>query len=264
MTKLVSLVLSGFALTVSVAPALADSIMFAQYIQTGSNPTLALTSTLVGKDASGADAYRVDITDTEQVSFTYLIGGTPFSGTPQTATLSLNATSIVGGACPTSSACSTAGDFFTESGFSGSFAITLNNAEFGMRNLLTGNFNLLSPGAKLTSTVGDTSGSLEATATSGNPNQLTFTSDFLNFDATIARDATFSLSSIFGLKQPNFSAIFTTFSDNRWPNNFSAIGSGSFSDSIVEVPEPSMFGLLASGLLGGLCLWQRKRKLLRR
>jgi hypothetical protein len=145
--------------------------------------------------------------------------------------------------------------------FSGSFAITLDNAVSGMSNLLSGTFTLLSPGAKLTSNVGGTSGALEATTTSGDPNQLTFTSDFLNFGATIARDATFSLSSIF----PVFSVKdFTTFSNNRFPNNFTAIGSGSFSDSIAQVPEPSMFGLLASGLLGGLCLWQRKRRLPRR
>jgi PEP-CTERM motif len=255
MTKLASLVLSGFALTVSVAPALANSIIFAQYNQTSASPTLALTSTLVPQnDPSLPATYQVDITDRELVSFSYNVGGTPFIG-PQDATLVLTATSFVSGACPTTSSCQSGG--FTESGFSGSFTFTLSQPQFGGRNLLSGTFDLLSPGAQLATTVGGTSGTLEATTTSSN---LTFTSDFLNFGATTARDATFSLSSIF----PRFSAISTTFGNNRFPNNFSAIGSGAFAETIVVVPEPSMFGLLASGLLGGLCLWQRKRRLLHR
>jgi PEP-CTERM motif len=254
MTKLASLVLSGFALTVSVAPALADSILFAKFDPTGNSPTLALKSTLVGPNA-----YRVDITDSQQVNFTYLIGGTPFTGATL-ATLVLNATSIVSGACPTVDFCQGTAPF-TESGFSGGFTITLAHAQFGGSNLLSGNFNLLSSaGAQLTSTVTGTSGALKATTTSGDPNQLMFTSDFLNFGATTARDATFSLSllSAFSVIEPS------TISNFRFPSDFTAIDSGAFAETIVVVPEPSMFGLLASGLLGGLCVWQRKRRLLHR
>jgi hypothetical protein len=265
MTKLASVVLSGLALVITVAPALADSIVFAAFKQSTSAQDFVLTSTLL---SSTSNTYSVNIAGSGQISFRYLIGGTPFSLDSTPATLSFTATSIVSGHCPSPTPnCLAVNAPFTEAGFSGSFAITLPVAEFGGSNLLSGTFNLLSPGAtgaQLTSAISSPSASLEA-------NQLVFTSDFLNFVNTVNRDATFSLSRLLSLVPTRnvpslpvlfgFGAITNNATDNRFPNNFTAMGSGLFAEALA--PEPSTFGLLA-GALVGLCLWQRRRRLSRR
>jgi hypothetical protein len=263
MIKLASIVLSGFAITVTVAPALADSMLFGEFTQSTPSQDFVLTSNLLNA-ATGASS--ITITGGGDISFDYLIGGTPFSLSATPAKLTFTATSIVTGHCVGFPNCLSSNAPFTELGYSGSFAITADTPISGLSNLLSGTFNLLAPGdalsgAQLTSAVDALTGSLEATTTSSHPNQVVFTSDFLKFAAnTLNRDATFNLSSL----TPMFSSTSNTNFDNRFPNSFTAMGSGSFSDALVEIPEPSTLGLLASALLGGLCLWQRKRRLLRR
>jgi hypothetical protein len=266
MIKFASIVIAGFTFSLTVAPALAESILFAGYNQTSATAGFGIVSTTT--TSNGSD-FNVTISGADQISFQYLIGGTPFGMSSLSATLSLTATSTVSGDCPSSptNCITSSGSSFTESGFQGNFAITLNTPFEGQSNLLSGTFNLLSPGdsvsgAQFGSTLGSSDGFLEATTTSSNPNQVVFTSDFLNFADTITRDATFNLSSLF----PLFSAITNTPTSTHFPSDFSAIGSGAFSSApppFEEVPEPSTFAPLASGLLG-LCLWQRKRRLLHR
>jgi hypothetical protein len=260
MTKLASIVFSGVALTVTEVPALASSTTFAGYVQTNNNQDFVLTST----NLSGSN-YSVNVTSSGQVSFNYMIGGTPFGGSAQLAALNLNVTSTFTGNCPTDANCATSGSTYTETGYSGSFSITLDTAFNGQSNLLSGTFNLLPSGnpnyllsgGALASSVGLGTGALEATSTSSNPNQIVFTSDFLNFADTITRDAKFSLLAL----TPMFSVQGNTGAHNGFPFNFSAMGFGAFSD--VEAPEPSMFALLACGLLA-FCVWGRKRRPLRR
>jgi hypothetical protein len=254
-SKLASIVLSGFALAVTVAPVLATPIIFAGYVPT-SGPAGALNFSLTSTALNGnLNTFRVDISDTEQVSFFYNVGGTGFGFGSQAATLTLNATSTASGNCPSGDGrCDTLGAIYTESGFAGSFSfISLSG-----HNLLSGTFDV-SPGAQFASATGALSGTLEATANSSNPNQLVFTSEFLNFADALDRDAKFSLAS--------FSQAFSLINNsaqglNLSPASFTAFASGNFSVD-TGVPEPTSFALLAGGLLV-LCLWQRKRRLLHR
>jgi hypothetical protein len=260
--KLAGIVLSGFALAVTVAPGQAASLVFASFTPTGLAQDFLLTSTPV---PDIANSFTVTITGDASIDFIYKMGSTPFGNATESAHLIFTATSIVSGHCPTPTPnCLAENAPFTESGFSGSFSIKLVDPYISpsggsFSNLLSGTFGLLSPG-QFTSTVGSSSAALEATGTSSNPNQVVFTSDFLAFANNINRDATFNFSQL----TPLFSLITSNGTDNRFPNNFTAIGSGAFADVIAaEAPEPSTFALLAGALLG-LGLWQRKRRLLRR
>jgi hypothetical protein len=256
MTKLASIVLSGFAILITVASALADPVGFASFTQT----TTALQSFVVSSTSSTvtiATTTPQGIPGGIPVSFSYTIGGTPFSMNAQNATLNLTATSSTPGMCNPAASCNTGPTFtelFTQSGYSGNFQITADTPFKGFSNLLSGTFTV---GAVLTAVVGGTGATLDATNTSAN---LVFTSDFLTFADTTARDVTFSLSSLTNLLQ-DLSGTGTT---NRFPT-FVAAGTGAFLSAPIPeaVPEPSTFGLLASALLG-LCLWQRKPRLWRR
>jgi hypothetical protein len=249
MIKLATILLPVFVFAVAVAPALANPTTFAGYTQTNNTPDFALTSTSLG-----GNNYMVTINSGGQVNFAYSIGGTPFGTSVQLATLNLTATSTFSGNCAVSdAACTTSGSSYTETGYSGSFSITATTPFMGLTNLLSGTFSV----GQLSSSIGASSGMMESTASSTNPNQVVFTSDFLNFANTVGRDATFSLASL----TPIFSVLGNTGLHNGFPAGFNAIGSAFFSD--MEAPEPSMFPLLASGLLG-LCLWQRKRRSLQR
>ena len=98
MIKFANLLKLGFAVTVTVMPALANSTTFAGYTQIDNTQDFALTSTSLG----GGD-YSVTIMDVGQVSFSYYIGGTPFGAASQLATLNLTATATFSGNCSSSS-----------------------------------------------------------------------------------------------------------------------------------------------------------------
>lgn len=114
-------------------------------------------------------------------------------------------------------------------------------------NLLTISFT----NAILTGSVGSTSGSLLASTPDS---VLLFTSDFLNFDNTIARDFALALSSITGggLGRANASESLRA---------FTADATGTFSSDpapLSGVPEPAALGLLGLGVVG--IALRRRRK----
>lgn len=114
-------------------------------------------------------------------------------------------------------------------------------------NLLTISFT----NAILTGSVGSTSGSLLASTPDS---VLIFTSDFLNFDDTIARDFALALSSITGggLGRANASESLRA---------FTADATGTFSSDpapLSSVPEPAALGLMGLGLVG-LALRRRRK-----
>lgn len=114
-------------------------------------------------------------------------------------------------------------------------------------NLLTISFT----NAILTGSVGGTSGSLLASTPDS---VMTFTSDFLNFDDSIALDFALALSSITGggLGRANAGESLRA---------FTADSTGTFSSDpapLSSVPEPAALGLLGLGVMG-LALRRRRQ-----
>ena len=230
--------LAGLFLTMSIVPAMAASVTFAQYVQSNgalqqwSVTTAGGTTTTVS--ASGA------------VSFTFSgVLGLPFAGA-RNATFTLNATSSQAGNCGV--ACGP-GDSFVQPGYSGTFSFI--DTLLGT-NLLSGTFAVTgSPsttGAQFSSAIGSSGGSFNASATAGNLNQLIMTSAYLNLAGQVQENASWSLSSLI----PNF-ATGTVTAGRAFPSAgpFNAAGSGTFSSDPgpTATPEPASMALIGGGLL---------------
>ena len=225
----------------SVGPAMATAVTFAQFIQQNGN-TQAWTISTSGTTTT--------VSASAPVMFSFSgVSGLPFAG-PENATFTLSATSTQIGSCGV--ACG-AGDSFSQFGYAGTFSFIDAGAAPGA-NLLSGTFAVTgSPsttGAQFSSNIGSGNGSFTASATAGNLNQLVLTSAYLAFLNETDEVASFSLSSLI----PNFSTGAVT-NGQAYPalGLFNAAGSGTFSSNpgpVPAVPEPPTFGLLAAGLLG--------------
>ena len=229
--------ISCLLLTISIAPAIAASLTFAQYVQAdGAQQQWSITTTagITTVQASGA------------VAFTFSgVPGLPFAGA-RNATFTLNATSSQPGNCGV--ACG-AGDSFVQPGYAGTFSFI--DTLLGT-NLLSGTFAVTgSPattGAQFSSSVGSSGGSFNASATAGNLNQLIMTSAYLNLAGQTQENASWGLSSL----TPNFSTGAVT-AGRAFPaaGPFSAAGSGTFSSNPgpIVTPEPDSMALIGGGLL---------------
>jgi len=221
----------------------AGAAQIAQYFQTSGVDqwSISTTGTTTSISASGS------------VLFLFDVGGTPFVG-PVASTFTLTATSSTLGNCATNCG---SGDAFTQAGYSGNFEFTDTATS---QDLLSGTFTVSSVGATLTSTIGGSGGTFEASATAANPNQLVLASAFLNFSGQSSEDATFSLSNL----TPAFS-ITEGPVDQGYPTSgttFSAAGSGTISSvpgPSTGSPEPATLTLIGGGLVGIGLLRRRKR-----
>ncbi|KAB7648920.1 PEPxxWA-CTERM sorting domain-containing protein [Polymorphobacter fuscus] len=153
----------------------------------------------------------------------------------------------------TNTPASTMGGFSIQIVPTGSFsftsrqAVTVGNVTYAAgSNLLTGTFSAGSIfGAS-------TSGSFSGNSDTG---VLTYTSDFLDFDATAARDFSMSMTSI-------TPSIFRT--TGRALRTFTGVAGGSFSSDpapiVNAVPEPQVWGMLVVGFgLVGVQVRRRAR-----
>jgi hypothetical protein len=183
----------------------------------------------------------------------------PFAG-PEAATFTLTATSTQPGNCGV--ACGP-GDSFVQPGYIGAFSF-IDAGTVPGANLLSGTFAVtVSPsttGAQFSSSMGGSGGSFNASATSGNLNQLMFTSDYLSFANQTKEDASWSLSSL----NPNFT-VGTVVLNQAFLGDlsFNAAGTGTFSSELgpmSDTPEPATLGLIGGGLFAVSYLIRRRTK----
>jgi hypothetical protein len=155
----------------------------------------------------------------------------------------------------TNSPALTSGGFKIQPLISGSFsilstsAITVNGTTYAAgANLLSGTFDQTT----IFGATNATSGSASSATTSGGT--ITYSSDFLKFDSTVAQDFSLSLTSI---ARPLSSA------DGRALRSFAAVSTGSFSTDpapvIPSVPEAATWAMFISGFgLMGASLRRRR------
>ncbi len=231
---------------VSVGPALANPVTFAQFLQQN-GATQAWSISTSGTTTT--------VSASAPVYFSFSgVSGLPFAG-PEAATFTLSATSTQIGSCGVN--CGN-GDSFDQFGYHGTFSFIDAGAAPGA-NLLSGTFAVTgtpsTTGAQFNSNIGSGSGGFDASAVVGNLNQLVFTSAYLAFVGETNEVASFSLSSL----TPDF-ATGTVTNGQAYPaaGPFLAAGTGTFSSNpgpVSAIPEPSTFALLGGALLGlGLLL----------
>lgn len=228
-------------IALSASPALAAPVTFAQVVQQN-GATQAWSISTSGTTTT--------VSASAPVSFTFSgVSGLPFAGA-ENATFNLTATSTQIGSCGVSCG---AGDSFLQFGYAGTFSFIDAGAAPGA-NLLSGTFAVTgtpsTTGAQFGANIGSGSASFAASATSGNLQQLVFTSHYLAFLNETNESAAFSLSSLI----PNF-ATGTVTNNQAYPaaGTFTAAGSGTFSANpgpVAAVPEPPTAALLGGALLG--------------
>jgi hypothetical protein len=240
-----------FWISITITPAAADTVTFAQYFQQNGSTqewTISTSGDVTTVSASGA------------VDFLFSgVSGLPFSGAVD-AMFTLSASSSQPGNCGV--ACGV-GDSLDQFGYTGTFSFidTDAGAAYGV-NLLSGTFAVTgSPsttGAQFSANVGSSSGSFDASSTAGNLEQLVMTSAFLNFNNQTEEDASWSLSSVV----PNFFTSTVT-AGQAYPGAgpFGAAGTGTFSSNPgpVYAPEPATFALMGAALLAGLDFLRRNK-----
>jgi hypothetical protein len=233
---------------IAVSSAMASEVTFAQYVQSNLSDQqwgLYSNGSLTTVWASGSVDFSLE----------QIVG-------VQTANFSFWTQTAQPGSC-TISGCGSGA--FTQPGYSGKFSFIDQTAGVNFnKNLLSGTFAVTalpaSTGAQFSSSIGGTGGSVNASSTAGDLNQLVFTSDFIDFTGHTLEDSSWSLSSLF----PAFSTTAPTgiALDVAYPANstFHSAASGTFStDAPATVPEPASLGLMGGGLFALAFVLRRRR-----
>lgn len=236
-------------LALGLAASTAMAGTFAQTTQTGSGVQFTTRNT----------AGTVTVSASGQDFFTYLIGGTPFSG-PVTANFLFSGTSTQNGACGTSGC--PGGDSFTEQGFTGSFSYTVASGAYAGSNLLSGTFTVnadpTNSGGKYSNGTGGTGGSFGASQTTANLSGMLMASDFLNFAGVTLQTGGWTFSG--GTPAFAVNPTATTLTMPLTGTSFLTENAATFSalESPTTVPEPATSVLLGAALVG-LGILGRKR-----
>jgi len=237
--SLAFLAAASAAVLVSISPAMADGITFAQFTQaTGTNQwTISASGNTITVSAAGP------------VNFSFL--GVPGAPTgPLSANFALTATSTTSG--------TTNGNAYSEAGFSGSFSFTDTALPAGQQDLLSGNFQFVLTGAQLNESIGGSGGGFGASDTATDLQEVVLMSSFIpSFAGQTEETSTFTFSSL-------VPSDFTAGGPNDLPTGgpYTAAAAGTFSSNpgFLTTPEPATFSLISGGLLLGLG-FLRPRKL---
>lgn len=258
-----SLALTGALALIGAGTAAANSITFAQFVESNGAQDWSVS------ESTSGGITTTTVTETGQVYFSFEGAGSPFGGAPQLANFTLSATSTSVGNCSIN--CGN-GDGYQQAGYTGSFSITdaVTGSGYGS-DFLSGSFAITSgsagtTGAQLTGNINSNNASFTASQTTGNENQLYLASSYLTFPAGSTQEvASFSLSSFDLVPSGNGLAVTTPVSTQAYPSgSYTAAGSGTFSTNtpVSVSPEPTTTALIGSGLLVFGLL--RRRKLVAR
>lgn len=229
---------AGAALALAAAPASAITI-FADFTPASTNPNV----TYVGDDSGAGTITSLD----ELVHFNFLNPDGSVSGTTFDAMMNLTATT---GAATLAGGGSIALLPITDGviTFTATSPVTW-NGHTGT-NLLTVDFS----GGVLSAILG---GSTASYGTSTPPFSVNFTSDFLDFSTSTARDLAFAINAI----NPNVGFAFggTRLNTGSISGNFGSDATSGNPQGVV--PEPASWALMFAGfgLIGGVLRSQRRR-----
>lgn len=243
-----SLALAALTFVTVVVSTPASALTFAQYqaIGTVSNIRWASSGT-TGVNGTGghlfsvANASATTVVATRNVSFSFLQSSLSPYVTNVVAAFTLDATAPSGNIATLSSG------FLLQPGISGSFSfVTTAPITIGSQTYLAGSSLLkgVFTNATIAGSRKGTSGSFSGA--SSDTTVITYTSDFLTFDAAASLDFSLSLTSILSVVQ----ATPTSGTPQHSMRSFRALSTGSFSSDPApeaSVPEPAVWGMMILG-----------------
>ncbi len=232
---------------IAVAPAMANTITFAQYSDVSGGQDWNITTAGSGCNTPASPcSTTISVTSSGFNSLFIFVPGSGLGTVPVDADFTFTATSTAIGNCGV--ACAT-GDSFTQGGYSGSFSYVGLSGPYAGLTLLTATFANATFGNL---NIGEGTGGVSYSGSlTLNPGNLTMSSQVLNFTALqqTEEDASWTFSSL----NPLFSVGTVSASDQAYPSatTFLATASGTFATQPGFLAEPDSLTLTSLGF--GLC-----------